>query len=218
MAQPKIKMSMMSVAKTITATDSIMILQDGVNKTTTVPNLLKNLITNDNIRLNPTQLSINTSIATKNDASALFINGSTDKIGVGTNTPASKFHVIGNVQVGSASADGITVQSTEVITYTSSDNTNGTIKPISPTRTATILQNNVGVFGQYSLSPGFNGQIKTIVVNTLDVGKNVVISLTGEGFNTITLNVIGESAVLQYFTSTNKWYLIGGLNPLLSTI
>jgi len=78
MAQPKIKMSMMSVAKTITATDTLMLLQNGVNKTTTISNLLKNFNTNDNIRLNPIQLSINTSISSKNDANALFVNGVTD--------------------------------------------------------------------------------------------------------------------------------------------
>jgi len=218
MAQPKIKMSMMSVAKTITATDTLMLLQNGVNKTTTISNLLKNFNTNDNIRLNPIQLSINTSISSKNDANALFVNGVTDKIGIGTNLPSSKLHVIGNLQVGSSSSDGVLVQSTEVIIYTATDSTNGVTKAISPTRANTILKNDSGVYGLYSLSSGYDGQVKSIVVNTLDLGKTVSISIIGEGFNTITLNAVGDTAVIQYSAYTSKWYLIGGNNPVLSTI
>src|ERR1035437_4174885 len=102
MALPKIKVSQMSVATTIKSTDYFMIVQDGVNKKTTITNLLKNMNTGDTVNINPLQNAVDFIVSTKNDPNSLFADGSTDYVGVGTAYPASKFHVNGNAQVGSA--------------------------------------------------------------------------------------------------------------------
>lgn len=221
MAQPKIKVSQLSVATTIGATDSFMLIQGGVNKKTTVPTFLKNLNSNDHIRVNPIQFSVNFSVASKNDASALFVNGTTDKIGVGTNAPASKFHVNGNIQIGSASSDGVLVQSTEAITYNSTDQTNSTEKAISPSRSGSSLTCTTGVSGLFTLPAGSNGQIKTIVVSAMDVGKTITIATIGAGFNRITFGpslAVGNSISLQYFASIAKWVVVGNYGATLATV
>lgn len=216
---PKIKVSQMSVATTLNATDTMMIVQDGVNKKSSVTNLLKNLNSADSIRVNPTQNSIDVTISSKNDTNMFVVSGGTDRLGIGTNLPQSKLHVNGNAQIGSAAADGVLVQSTESITYTTTDQTNITTKLVSPLRTSSVLLCNTGVTGLFSLSNGFDGAIKTISVNTLDLSKSAIISLTGAGFNRITLSFNNQTVTLQYISSIAKWIVIGSYGAVaFSTI
>ena len=214
----------MSAAITALPSDYLMVVQNGVNKKMSLTTLLNNLDSANNIRVNPAQNAINISVASKNDASCFVLSGSTDKIGIGTNSPASKLHIVGNLQVSSPTTDGILVQSSEGIVYTASDQTNNTIKVISPLRAMTQLDCNVGVNGLFSLSSGSNGQVKTIFVNTVDSGKTATISLTGLGFNTITFNAVGKSTTLQWISSISKWValsnglLVSGVGATYSTI
>lgn len=215
MSLPKIKVSQMSVAVTLNADDLLLIVQDGVNKQSSITNFLKNLNSVDSIRINPVQNAIDFSIASKNDANAIVIKGQTDRIGFGTATPESKVHVNGNFQVGSSSADGVMLQSVESITYTAADDTALLTKELSSSRTSSILTCDIGVVGKFSLSAGSTGQIKNI---TLTTNNTVTITLVGLGFNTVTLNAIGESVVLQYIPSISKWCTIGGNGEVLSTV
>jgi len=206
---PKIKVSQMSVATTLNATDTMMIIQDGVNKKSSVTNLLKNLNSSDSIRVNQIQSIIDVTISSKNDTNMFVVKGGTDRLGVGTNSPESKLHVNGNLQVGSATTDGVVVRSTESITYTTTDQTDIVTKVISPLRATTVIICNTGVNGLFSLSNGFNGAIKTVSVNALDGGKSAIISLTGAGFNRVTLNLNNQTVTLQYISSIAKWVVIG---------
>lgn len=218
MAQPKTKLTQMPVALTIGANDSLMIVQNGANKKSTVTTFLKNLNSVDSIRVNPVQLAINFTVATKNDASAIAVIGASDRIGFGTSSPDSKVHINGNLQIGSASADGISVQSSEAMVYTASDQTNSVIKSISPNRTITAITCNTGVSGLFSLPSGSNGQFKTIVQNSLNAGKTSTVSFTGLGGNTLTFSNPGEAAVLQYVTALSKWFVVSIRGAVLSTV
>ena len=209
------------MATTLNANDYFMIVQDGVNKKTTVTNILSNLNSGNIIRINPLQNSINFSVASKNTTDMFVVSGSTDRIGVGTATPQSVFHVIGNSQIGSSSVDGILVQSSEEITYTAADQTNVVTKSISPSRTITSLICNTGCNGLFSLGVGFNGQVKTIAQRTLDTGASKTSTITianGMGFNTIVFDAVGDSSVVQYVSSSNKWIIIGGNGASYSTV
>lgn len=212
----EIKVTSMSNAVALTASDYLMIIQDGTNKKINITTFLKNLNSGDNIRINALQNAVDTTIMSKNDSSLLVLKGAIDRIGIGTNNPSSKLHIVGNLQIGSSSTDGITVQSSENLVYTSADQTNIVTKIISPLRELTQLDCNTGVNGLFSLSSGSNGQFKTIFVNTLDGGKTASISITGLGFTTITLNAIGKSTVLQYVSAISKWVVVGGNGAIYS--
>ncbi len=212
----EIKVTSMSNAVALTASDYLMIIQDGTNKKINITTFLKNLNSSDNIRINALQNAVDTTIMSKNDSSLLVLKGAIDRIGIGTNNPSSKLHIVGNLQIGSSSTDGITVQSSENLVYTSADQTNIVTKIISPLRELTQLDCNTGVNSLFSLSSGSNGQFKTIFVNTLDGGKTASISITGLGFTTITLNAIGKSTVLQYVSAISKWVVVGGNGAIYS--
>jgi len=47
-----------------------------------------------------------TVISTDADANAVFVKGSNDRVGVGTNSPETKFQVVGDVKIGNSSTDG----------------------------------------------------------------------------------------------------------------
>jgi hypothetical protein len=218
MATPKIKMSQMSVATTINATDFIMIVQDGINKKSSITNLLKNLNSVDVTRINPLQFAVDFSVATKTDANSLFVDGSLDNVGIGTAFPQSKLHVNGNCQVGSSTTDGIILESTETVVYTADNQINLVLKALSPSRSASLLSCNTGVVGRFSLPSGSNGQLKSISINTLDAGKSAIISLPGLGFNTLTFTTIGSTVLLRYFTSNSLWVIISNTGAAISTI
>jgi len=204
----------MSTAVTLRPTDTTMIIQDGVNKKISITTLLKNFDSADSIKLNPSQYAIDISLASKNDPNAIFISGVQDKIGFGTNVPESKVHVNGNLQVGSATKDGITVQSTEAVTAADATTVNG----LSSIRAATALNCNSAISGKFSLSAGANGQTKYIVVSILSAGNTTTTSVAGLGFNTITCTTVGQSITLQYITAISKWCVVSLYGATLSTV
>lgn len=208
----------MSAASTIGPSDSFMLIQNGSNKQTTVTNFLKNLNSNDHIRLNPVQNAIDIRMSSKDDANLFVMRGTLNRVGLGTSDPQSKFHVSGNIQSGSASSDGVLVQSSEHITYTSADQTGTVTKILSPLRALSTIVCDTGVSGLFSLSNGSNGQIKTISVSQLDIGKSVTIDCAGIGYNRVTLNDVGESIVIQFSTAISAWIAIGGNGYILSTV
>ena len=227
MALPKIKLSQMTVANNINPTDYLMLVQDGVNKKTTITNLLTNLNLADNFRINPNQLAINFYVASKNSPNALFVEGYNSYVGIGTATPTSLLHVNGNCQIGSSTVDGILIQSTETVSYTAANQIgNGsvpTVNTISVLRAATLISCQTGVSGQFSLPYGGDGQIKTIVVNTLDIGKSLTISLSGIGFDIIsfistTKSSVGSSITLRFFSAINKWVVMGNNGAIISQV
>lgn len=218
MAAPKIKMSQLSVATTINATDFLMIVQDGVNKKSSITTLLKNLNSVDVTRINPLQFAVDFSVATKNDSTSLFVDGSLDNVGIGTAFPQSKLHVNGNCQVGSSTGDGVILESTESIVYTADNQINSLVKALSASRAASLISCNTGVIGRFSLPSGGNGQLKSISINTLDSGKSAIITLPGLGFNTLTFSNVGSTVLLRYFTSNNLWVVVSNIGAILSII
>lgn len=218
MATPTIKLSGMSAADKINPTDFLMIVQDGTNKKSSITNLLKNLNSVDTIRVNPSMFAVDFSVATKNDAYSLFVDGSLNNVGIGIATPQSKFHVNGNCQVGSNTSDGIILESTESLVYTADNQTNRLNKQISPSRAASLISCDNGVTGQFSLPSGSNGQLKSISINSIDLGKSVIVSLTGLGFNTITFTTVGTTVLLRFFASINSWIMISNTGAAIHNI
>ena len=216
MTTPKIKISQMAVASDMTASDYFTILQNGVNKKATLSNILKNLNSNDTIRINPSQVSVDISLSAKDDFYTVFIQGATSKVGIGTNTPAQKLHVNGNLQVGSVSTDGIFVESSESIAYSAADALNVVTKAISAARDATFLSCGTSVNGKFSLSNGVSGQTKTITAEVLTATNTMAITINGLNFSTVTFTTIGNSVTLKYSSTTSKWCLVSNYGATIA--
>jgi hypothetical protein len=95
-----IKLSQLPVAVTSTASDFMMIVQNGVNKQITLTTLLNTLNSGNDIKLNPGQNPINITASSANATNLFFLQGTSDSIGINTNTPQALFHVNGNLKVG----------------------------------------------------------------------------------------------------------------------
>jgi len=71
--------------------------------------------------------------------------------------------------------------------------------------TATTLLTTTGA-NALTLANGTNGQIKSVVM-VVDGGDGTLTPTTKTGFSTITFNDVGDSVVLQYFT-TLGWMIL----------
>jgi len=95
-----IKLSQLPTAANSTPSDFMMIVQNGVNKQITLSTLLNTLDSNSNIYFNPSQIAINFRVSSSNLTNLLFTSGSSDSIGINTNSPQALLHVNGNVKLG----------------------------------------------------------------------------------------------------------------------
>jgi hypothetical protein len=211
----EIKVTQLASTLTLTPTDILMVIQNGVNKKISVASLLKNLNSDDTIRFNPTQNAIDVVFSSNGVSNLLFVDGVNDRIGIGTSTPSSTFHVnIGNVQVGSTTTDGVFVGSSEIITHPPSASVTGAT--ISPLRETTALE----IYGSctYTLGSGTDGQTKNIYLKAIDTGgSTATITVDGLGFNRIGLSTaIGDALTLKYLNS--KWVCVGNNGATLSTV
>jgi hypothetical protein len=124
-----------------------------------------------------------------------MVDASTDRVGVGVQTPTQKLDVYGNLAIsGGFLVMSQTVQSISgtgaLVANVSSAQTN-----ITTTGAATI-----------SLADGIQGQIKQFVMIT-DGGDAVLTPSNRGGFSSITFNDVGDTVKLQF--SNSKWYIIG---------
>jgi hypothetical protein len=184
-----------------------MIVQNGINKKTDLTTVLKNLNSYDNIKINPLQNAITTTISSKNITNMVYVDGVNDKVGIGTGTLSSHLLTInGSVSIGSSTKDGVIVGSSEEITWNNGDPT----KALSIVRQSSYLSVQTGYTGSFSLANGFDGQIKTI---TLMTTTTTTISCSGIGgqFSTINMSIKGHSVILTYkgSGSITGWAAVG---------
>jgi hypothetical protein len=205
----EIKISQLVTSSSHFGDDVLMILQNGINKKTSLTTVLKNLNSYDDIRINPLQSSIRTTISSKNIEKMFYVDGVNDKIGIGTGTLSDHLLTInGSVSIGNASSNGILAGSSEEILWSSGDPT----KALSTVRQSSYLQVQVGYTGSFSLADGFDGQLKTITLMTASSG-NTTISCNGIGgtFSTINMSAIGSGITLIYKSSgsIHGWCCVG---------
>lgn len=212
----EIKVSQLASTTTALPSDLLMVVQNGVNKKISLATLLKNLSSNDNIKINSSQNAILITILSKNNANLLTVDGDNDRIGVGTAAPQSLFHVVGgNVQVGSSSGDGVYIGSSEVITHPVGTAVSGAT--ISPLRETSAIE----IYGActYNLGSGSEGQTKYIYLKSIDTGgSTATITVAGGlGFNRIGLSVaVGDGLTLKYINA--KWVCVGNNGAALTTV
>ena len=186
------KISELTSAATAASADLLHIVQGGSNKKLTIANFLANV--NSPVVLNQAQADVDTRIAGDTDAYLIMADASTDRVGVGVQTPAEKLDVNGNLAVSGGFLR--MAQSPQSISGTGAlvANVTAAITNITTTGSATI-----------SLADGVQGQIKQFVMIT-DGGDAVLTPSNRGGFANITVNDVGDTVNLLF--SNNKWYII----------
>jgi len=208
----ELRVSQLAVASSSTEADYIMVVQNGVNKRMSLGTLLKNLNTNDVIRINPLQRPVNTVIASKDNSALVTIDGVDGRIGINEPNPDSLLHINGIVKIGSSANDGLLLESSETIGHpTGTPVVNQTLNIL---RETTALE----IFGActYVLNAGIEGQTKYIYLKAIDTaGSTAVITVSnGLGFNRIQLSgAVGQALTLKFIN--NHWVCTGNNNAIL---
>jgi hypothetical protein len=220
-----IKLTQLPEASSSAPSDLFMVVQNGVNKKLSLTTLLKTLDSLDNIQINPSRRPIDFRISSSNSLNLFYIDGSADFIGIDTATPQAKFHVNGNIKAGSATEDGVVLNSAEDITFTNATDAPqgvGYFKPLNAARELSKLYVDTGLsIGQFDLGNGISGQYKTLTAVTLPSGAKATVKVTnGVGFNRIDFSVAGQSVVLRCITVSNspKWVCLGSYLAVLYTV
>lgn len=205
----ELKISHLVTASTSLSDDVFMILQGGLNKKITLTTILKNLNSTDDIRLNPNQNAIRTIVSSINNPNLIYVDGVTNKIGIGTSTLSDHILTIdGSVSYGSSTSNGILVGSSEEVSWVSTDIS----RALSVVRESSYISVQAGYSGVFSLSTGFDGQTKNITLVSTS-SSTTTISCTGiaSTFTTINMTQKGNSISLKYkgTGSIQGWAIVG---------
>jgi hypothetical protein len=131
-----------------------------------------------------------------------MVKASTDRVGVGVQTPAEKLDVNGNLAISGGFLR--MAQSPQSISGTGAlvANVTSAITNITTTGAATI-----------SLADGVQGQIKQFVMIT-DGGDAVLTPSNRLGFSQITFNDVGDTVTLMF--TNNKWAVMSYYGAVVS--
>jgi hypothetical protein len=194
------KISELTSAATAASADLLHIVQGGSNKKLTIANFLANI--NSPVVLNQAQADVDTRIAGDTDAYLVMVKASTDRVGVGTQTPGEKLDVNGNLAISGGylrlaqSPQSISGNGALVANVTSG------ITNITTTGAATI-----------SLADGVQGQVKQFIMIT-DAGDAVLTPSNRLGFSQITFNDVGDTVTLMF--TNNKWAVMSYYGAVVS--
>jgi len=194
------KISELTSAATAASADLLHIVQGGSNKKLTIANFLANL--NSPVVFNQAQNDVDTRIAGDTDAYLIMADASSDRVGIGAQTPSEKLEVAGNLAISggflrmSQAPQSISGNGALIANVTSA------ITNITTTGSATI-----------SLADGVQGQIKHFVMIT-DAGDAVLTPLNRLGFSQITFNDVGDTVTLMF--TNNKWAVMSFYGAVVS--
>ena len=187
------KISELVAAPSAAGADLLNIVQGGSNKKLTVANLFANLDTP--VIINESGGDQDTRIEGLNDNNLLYVDASTDRVGVGVATPSQKLDVNGDVAISGGSL---------YLSQTAQSSTGTSTADLTKAVTELTLSSGSDAA---SLANGTVGQIKIFVV-VGGSGSCVLTPTTLNGGTTITFNAVGDAVTLLY-VATVGWTVIG---------
>lgn len=187
------KISELTSATSAAGADLVHIVQGGSNKKITVANLFANVKTP--VVINEDGADQDTRIEGDADVNLVFVDASTDNVGFGTNTPAEKVDVNGNLAI----TGGFLRLAQTPATVTSAALT--VSKAINYINTSAAAGSPVA----FSLADGSQGQEMTAIM-IADDGDAVLTPLNRNGFATITFNDVGDTARILF--ANGKWNIV----------
>lgn len=207
----EVKVSQLPETTTTKDTDYYMVVQDGVSRRISFRRILENLKSTFNIIIDLGNIDF---YIKKDSTKLLYAKSSTLKVGVKTDSPESDLHVAGNIQAGSASANGVFISSREVVSHPAS--APAVAEPITASREITAIS--AYESSTYTLGAGAAGQTKFIYLRQQDTtDATATISVTnGISFNQIRFTAVGASATLRYDNS--KWVVVSSNQASITTV
>ena len=187
------KISELVAATSAAGADLLNIVQGGSNKKLTVANLFANLDTP--VIINESGGDQDTRVEGLNDNNLLYVDASTDRVGVGVATPSQKLDVNGDVAISGGSL---------YLSQTAQSSTGTSTADLTTAVTELTLSSGSDAA---SLANGTVGQIKIFVV-VGGSGSCVLTPTTLNGGTTITFNAVGDAVTLLY-VATVGWTVIG---------
>ena len=186
------KISELVAATATVGADLLTIVQGGTNKKITVSNFLANL--NSPIIVNSLNADQDTKISGVQDDNLVYVRADNDRVGFGTDSPAEKVEINGNLAI-----DGFLrmSQPPQVI--------QGFGSQIVNNATATTLVITEGVT-QLVLGDGVEGQLKTIIIKTYAANAELLPTSPAPNYQKIIFDDIGQSATVQFID--DKWYIV----------
>ena len=187
------KISELVAATSAAGADLLNIVQGGSNKKLTVANLFANLDTP--VIINESGGDQDSRVEGLNDNNLLYVDASTDRVGVGVATPSQKLDVNGDVAISGGSL---------YLSQTAQSSTGTSTADLTKAVTELTLSSGSDAA---SLANGTVGQIKIFVV-VGGSGSCVLTPTTLNGGTTITFNAVGDAVTLLY-VATVGWTVIG---------
>ena len=187
------KISELVAATSAAGADLLNIVQGGSNKKLTVAILFANFDTP--VIINESGGDQDTRIEGLNDNNLLYVDASTDRVGVGVATPTKKLDVAGDLAVSGG---------TLFLSQTAQSATGTSTADLTKTVTELTLSSGSDAC---SLANGTVGQVKIFVV-VGGSGSCTLTPTTLNGGTTITFNGAGDAATLLYVASVG-WTVIG---------
>jgi hypothetical protein len=186
------KISELVAATATVGADLLTIVQGGTNKKITVSNFLANL--NSQIIVNSLNADQDTRVSGLQDDNLVYVDAGNDRVGFGTDSPAEKVEINGNLAI-----DGFLrmSQPPQVI--------QGFGSQIVNNATATTLVITEGVT-QLVLGDGVEGQLKTIIIKTYAANAELLPTSPAPNYQKIIFDDIGQSATVQFID--DKWYIV----------
>jgi hypothetical protein len=180
------KISDLTAATSAAGADLFTLVQGGSNKKITITNFLANL--NSAVIVNSNGADQDTRISGDNDNNLFFTDASTDKVGIGTSTPAEKLDVAGNLAISNGFLS---------FSQTPQSATGNAAASISTSITNFTLSSGSD---SLSLATGTTGQVK--IINVIAGAGSVSINVaTRVGFTTVNSSTVGASITLLALTS-----------------
>jgi hypothetical protein len=187
------KISELVAATSAAGADLLNIVQGGSNKKLTIANLFANLDTP--LIINESGGDQDTRVEGLNDVNLLYVDASTDAVGIGSATPTQKLDVAGNLAVSNG---------TLFLSQTAQSSTGTSTTDLTKAVTELTLSSGSDAA---SLANGTVGQIKIITVVS-GSGACVLTPATANGFTTATFNAVGDTLTVMY-VATVGWSVIG---------
>jgi len=180
------KISDLTAATSAAGADLFTLVQGGSNKKITITNFLANL--NSAVIVNSNGADQDTRISGDNDNNLFFTDASTDKVGIGTSTPAEKLDVAGNLAISNGFLS---------FSQTPQSATGNAAASVSTSITNFTLSSGSD---SLSLATGTTGQVK--IINVIAGAGSVSINVaTRVGFTTVNSSTVGASITLLALTS-----------------